>query len=77
MPKSDKIVHMVEDYCELLYVAHSAWDENSALGLNESIKNIETAIGTYFSSKRKEILFLPCKIEWWRINVQIRESLLC
>ena len=62
MPESDNIVHMLEEYCESVYMAVTAWDENSALGLNESIKN---AIGTYFSSKKNEILFLPCKIEWW------------
>ena len=59
MPGSEALVHMLEDYCEKVYVASTSWDENSAGSLSTSIGNVETEIEKYFSTKKKEVLFLP------------------
>ena len=66
MPGSEALVHMLEDYCEKVYVASTSWDENSAGSLSTSIGNVETEIENYFSTKKKEVLFLPCKASWWK-----------
>ena len=66
MPKSEKLVHMLEDYCEMVYAASTAWDENTAGGLNSAIMGVSDAIVHYFSAKKKTVLFLPCKAAWWK-----------
>ena len=74
MPGSEGLVHMLEDYCEMVYVASTSWDEGSAAGLSDAIKQVETAIETYFMSKKKEILFLPCKAAWWKTMEPLYEK---
>ena len=66
MSGSENLIHMLEDYCEMLYLASTSWDENSAAGLSDAVRKIEAAIDTYFSSEKKEVLFLPCKAKWWK-----------
>ena len=74
MPGSEGLVHMLEDYCEMVYVSSTSWDENSAAGLNTAIEQVEAAVETYFSSKKKEVLFLPCKAEWWKSMEPVYEK---
>ena len=74
MPGSEELVHMLEDYCEMVYVAGTSWDENSADELSAAIEQVEEAIESYFSSKKKEVLFLPCKAEWWKSMEPVYEK---
>ena len=74
MPGSEELVHMLEEYCEKVYVESTSWNENSAGGLSTAIEQVEEAIESYFSSKRKEVLFLPCKAEWWKSMEPVYEK---
>ena len=74
MPGSEELVHMLEDYCEMVYVASTSWDESSAEGLSTAMEQVEEAIETYFSTKKKEVLFLPCKAEWWKSMEPVYEK---
>ncbi|MBO6147929.1 MAG: LicD family protein [Lachnospiraceae bacterium] len=74
MPGSEGLVHMLEDYCELVYKSSNYWDENSATSLDRAIKDVEEAIDTYFANKKKEVLFLPCRAGWWKSMQPVYEK---
>ncbi|MCR5517875.1 MAG: LicD family protein [Lachnospiraceae bacterium] len=74
MPGSVEMVHILEDYCEMVYVSSTSWDENSAARLNTAIEQVEETIETYFSSQKREVLFLPCKAEWWKSMEPVYEK---
>lgn len=74
MPKSESLVHMLEEYCEIVYLAGVSWSENSSDDLNRKMEAIEKAIQDYFDQNKKEVLFLPCKSGWWRSMEKLYED---
>ena len=58
-------VRMIENYCEILYIATQQWSEEMADGLEQALIKIETDIREQFSLKKKEMVFIPCRSAWW------------
>ena len=66
LKSSEAAVHMLENYCELLYEISSEYKgEDSIKVLDGAIDRFLSALDNLFSTKKKEILFIPCRAEWW------------
>ena len=65
MPESSDLVHLLEDYCELIFESSEAWNEESRNLLDSSIEESEEAIRVYFRDKKKEVLFIVTKADHW------------
>jgi phosphorylcholine metabolism protein LicD len=64
---SESVVHILENYCELVYRSSGEWcGEESLMLLNDEIEHAKHELEELFLHPAKEILFLPCKAEWWR-----------
>ncbi len=59
-------VHILEEYCERLYEESGAWrGEESVKLLDESIRQQEETLDKILAGRKKEVLFIPCRAEWW------------
>lgn len=65
MPDREDIVHMLEDYCENIYQAGTMWDEDFHLYLDERVLEIRECLEKALANRKREILILPCKPQWW------------
>ncbi|MCR4585509.1 MAG: LicD family protein [Lachnospiraceae bacterium] len=62
----EEAVHKLEEYCELLYEVSSAWNgEESVKLLDDTIRAEEEILGRIFERAHREVLFIPCRAEWW------------
>ena len=59
------VITLLEAYCESIYKFSTEWDETAEIQLNSQLSDIEKVIIELFDGYTKDILFLPCKIEWW------------
>ena len=60
-------VHVLEDYCELLYEISGDYNGDESIRLlNEKIDEADSEFGKALQTGKKEILFLPCKAAWWK-----------
>ncbi len=66
MKDSEKLVCRLEDYCELIFESSESWSTESVKKLDSSIQEIKEAVRAYFANKKKEILFVVTKAEWWK-----------
>ena len=66
MKGSFALVHMLEEYCELVYRASESWSNENRAELDEIILETEASVKDYFAHKKKEILFVSTKVEWWK-----------
>ncbi|MCR4651608.1 MAG: LicD family protein [Lachnospiraceae bacterium] len=61
------LVHLLEEYCEYLYeISGDYRGDESITKLNNMMDTAEELIEEIFDNTGKEILFLPCKAEWWK-----------
>ncbi len=58
-------VHALEAYCEKVYQASVAWNDDSKTELDKSLEAAKDRIEELYDSSPKEILFLLCKASWW------------
>ena len=65
MPEREDIVHKLEEYCENIYQAGTKWDDEFHLCLDEKVKEIRAHLESALSNRKKEVLVLPCKPQWW------------
>lgn len=65
MKDSEKLVHRLEDYCELVFESSELWSDESVKQLDRTINDTKEAIKAYFENKKKEVLFIVTKFEWW------------
>ena len=63
--KSKKCVVSVEDFCEAVFICYDQFDVRSLQELIIKRKAMQKSIDEFFQSRKKEILFLPCKKKWW------------
>lgn len=59
------VIRQLEEYCELLFQCHEGWQPDSAERLEQTLRNIEMALNLFWTERRKDVLFLPCRSEWW------------
>ena len=60
------VVHMLENYCELLYEVSGEYKGIESINLlNASIDKTVKELETVMRGRKKEILFIPCRAEWW------------
>ncbi len=66
LKNSEAAVHMLENYCELLYEISSEYKgEDSIKVLDGAVDRFLSVLDELFNTKKKEILFIPCRAEWW------------
>jgi phosphorylcholine metabolism protein LicD len=58
-------VHWLEKYCEGLYEQSLNWDKESEEILDTLSAEVISKVRELFINSLKQILFLPCKGEWW------------
>ncbi len=63
---AESAVHVLEEYCERLYELSEAWKgEESVKLLDDTVRAEEEELDKALASKRREVLFIPCRAEWW------------
>ena len=65
LPGHDEIRTLLEGYRELIDRVDREWGEGSKESLDSSIMGIKGAVGRILADRKKRVLFLPCKAEWW------------
>ena len=65
LPEHNEIQGLLEYYRELIDHVDREWDGDSKGSLDSSIGEIKGAIERIFAVSKRQILFLPCKAEWW------------
>ena len=66
LKNSEAAVHMLENYCELLYeISNEYKGEDSIKVLDGAVDRFLSVLDELFNTKKKEILFIPCRAEWW------------
>ncbi len=58
-------ISCLERYCEKIYEASSAWNEEIKNELDEYLTNAERNIDDLFENSKEDVLFLLCKASWW------------
>ena len=70
-----KVIKQLEDYCELLYVASSSWNEETDKELATALDSICTGVEELFDNTRRKIVFLPCRYKWWNAMKPVYDSI--
>ncbi len=65
MPGSEDMVRQLEEYCELVYQVSGQWNDSSADELSAAVREVEASVAAYFTKKKKQVLFLAFKGDWW------------
>ncbi len=65
LSNANATVKTLEDYCEAVYDLSLHTDVNKIGILNELVSRASSEIENLFESSGKDILFLPCRIQWW------------
>ncbi len=68
---SEELVHRLEEYCELVFESSESWSGESVKHLDQTINDTKEAIKAYFGNKKKEVLFIVTKSEWWSCFVPV------
>ncbi len=63
---SEHTVHMLEEYCELVYKCSEDQTDENAERLEESLEHISEEVNELLQNRKKQILFLSFKGDWWR-----------
>lgn len=58
-------VRKLEEFCELIYNASQSWDSTVEDAINRMIKEVEEELNATLNSRKKEIVFIPCREAWW------------
>ena len=67
IPGSDESVRILEEYCEEIYqAASSEWNESRCDRLDELVQQVRLLLLRALFDRKREVLFLPCKVEWWK-----------
>jgi phosphorylcholine metabolism protein LicD len=69
-------VKSLEDYCEVVYQASTAWSEEAVMALVSAAEEVEGAIEKLLLEGRKEVLFIPVKANWWNSMAPVYEHFL-
>lgn len=66
LEKGEEVVHLLEDYCELLYEISGDYRGTESINkLNEFIDETVARLENLMRDRKKEVLFIPCRAEWW------------
>ena len=62
---SADIVHLLEEYCEIVYRVSESPKEEGGSVLDNKIEEVEGALNAYFAGKKTEVLFIVTKSKQW------------
>ncbi len=66
LEKGEEVVHLLEDYCELLYEISGDYRGTESINkLNEFIDETVAGLESLMRDRKKEVLFIPSRAEWW------------
>jgi len=71
----ERCVSLLEEYCDIVFNVYSAWDDSSEDALNSKIDEVNAALGKLLASRKKKILILAFKAEWWPSIAPLYEKL--
>ncbi len=61
-----EVVADLEEYCEMLYMVSTDYrGDESIIGLDGKLSLIRTAVEKLLKNRKREILFLVCRADWW------------
>ena len=72
----ENTVRILEEYCELLYKFSASWTGGCEENLDEKIISVKDDLIELDRIQKKEVLFLPCKAEWWESMAPIYKAFL-
>ena len=58
-------VKLLEEYCEVVFGAYNEWTDLSQNTLDSKAREFQSAFDELLKSRKKKILFLSFKAEWW------------
>ncbi|MBQ7506201.1 MAG: LicD family protein [Lachnospiraceae bacterium] len=64
-PQEGGLVHILEEYCETVFLSGESWTEASRGKLDSAVFSVRDSLMRLIQEKKKTVLFLPIKASWW------------